>query len=264
MDAAQLLGIGATAFVTAVLSGVLGMAGGVALLAVLLVYLPPLVAIPLHGVIQLVSNGSRVFVQRRHARFDWIAWYALPLIPAGLIGLRVAQALPERLVEGSIGAVVLLATWLPKQGGAAEVTARRPRFFLRSLRSLRAPPDGGARLRFLALGTCSGFLSLVLGAVGPMIDPFFLGLGLSRQALVGTKAACQAIGHTVKVGIFGVAGFAFAEHAPLLTLGAVCAVAGSFVGSRLLDKLSEQSFLWLYRGVLTALALHLVWKAIPI
>ena len=82
MEALDLAWIGAAVFATAALSGGLGMAGGVALLAVLLLYLPPLVAIPLHGVIQLVSNGSRVIVQRKHARFGWIVWYALPLLPA--------------------------------------------------------------------------------------------------------------------------------------------------------------------------------------
>jgi uncharacterized membrane protein YfcA len=238
--------IGAVTFVTAVLSGVLGMAGGIALLGVLLVYLPPLVAIPLHGVIQLVSNGSRVVVQRRHARFDWIAWYTLPLIPAGLVGLQIARQLPETLVEGAIGAVVLAATWLPKRGDAAAASARRP------------------RARFFALGTTTGFLNMLLGAIGPILDPFFLGLGLSRQALVGTKAACQAIGHTVKVGLFGAAGFAFAEHAPLLALGSLCAIAGTWVGSRLLDRISEESFLWLYRSVLTVLALRLMWKALAV
>src|SRR5262245_5119440 len=220
------------------------MAGGIALLAVLLLYLPPLAAIPLHGAIQLVSNGSRVVLQRRHARFDWIAWYTLPLVPAGLLGLRVARALPEALVGGLIGAVVLAATWLPGRGGAAAGDARRP------------------RARFFALGTATGFLNMVLGAIGPLIDPFFLGLGLGRQALVATKAACQAIGHAVKVGLFGLTGFAFAEHAPVLALGSLCAVAGTWVGTRLLDRLSEESFLWLYRAVLTALALRLVWKAV--
>ena len=244
MGQAELAAIGAVTFVTAVLSGVLGMAGGIALLGVLLVYLPPLVAIPLHGVIQLVSNGSRVVVQRRHARFDWIAWYALPLIPAGLLGLQIARQLPETLIEGAIGAVVLAATWLPKRGDAAGASARRP------------------RARFFALGTTTGLLNMLLGAIGPIIDPFFLGLGLSRQALVGTKAACQAIGHAVKIGLFGAAGFAFAEHAPLLALGSLCAIAGTWVGSRLLDRISEESFLWLYRSVLTALALRLVWKAL--
>jgi len=246
MGPGELAAIGGTVFVTAVLSGVLGMAGGIALLGVLLVYLPPLVAIPLHGVIQLVSNGSRAIVQREHARFDWIGWYTLPLIPAGLLGLRVAQALPETLVEAAIGVVVLAATWLPSRRSGGATTARRP------------------RARFFTLGAATGFLNMVLGAIGPMIDPFFLGLGLSRQGIVGTKAACQTIGHAVKVGLFGVAGFAFAEHAPLLALGSVCAVAGTWLGSRLLDRLSEESFLWLYRAVLTGLALRLVWKALPL
>jgi len=248
MGGAELAALGAVVFVTAVLSGVLGMAGGIALLGVLLLYLPPLVAIPLHGVIQLVSNGSRVLVQRRHARFDWIAWYALPLLPAGFVGLLLAKEIPAAVIEGAIGAVVLAATWLPRRGEANGVTARRP------------------RARFFALGAVTGFLNMLLGAIGPLIDPFFLGLGLGlgRQALVGTKAACQTLGHAAKVLLFGTAGFAFAEHAPLLALGSLAAIAGTWVGSRLLDRLSEASFLWLYRTVLTGLALRLVWKALPV
>lgn len=252
MGAVELAAIGATVFGTAVLSGVLGMAGGITLLAVLLLYLPPLVAIPLHGVIQLVSNGSRVVAQRRHARFDWILWYTLPLVPAGVLGLAVARALPETALEAAIGTVVLVATWLPARRGSAP--ARRG----------SAPPAASRpRLRFLTLGGCSGFLNMVVGATGVLIDPFFLGLGLSRQALVGTKAACQALGHLAKVGLFGAAGFAFAEHAPLLALGSACAVGGTWLGSRLLDRLSEETFLWLYRGVLTLLALRLLWQAQP-
>ncbi len=246
MGPGELATLSVTVFVTAVLSGVLGMAGGITLLAVLLLYLPPLVAIPLHGVIQLVSNGSRVVAQRRHARFDWIGWYVLPLLPAGLLGLSVAKALPETVLEGAIGGVVLLATWLPRSRGDGAANALRP------------------RLRFFALGSCSGFLNMVVGATGVLIDPFFLGLGLSRQALVGTKAACQALGHLAKVGLFGATGFAFAEYAPLLALGSACAALGTWLGSRLLDRLSEASFLWLYRTVLTGLALRLVWRSLPI
>jgi uncharacterized membrane protein YfcA len=243
MEPAVLAAIGGAAFVTAVLSGVLGMAGGVALLAFLLLFLPPLVAIPLHGAIQLASNGSRVLAQRRHARFDWLVWYALPLVPAGWLGLATAKALPERFLEAAIGAVVLAATWLPRRRTAAP--AQRP------------------RVRFLALGGAAGFLNLVVGATGVLIDPFFLGLGLSRHALVGTKAACQALGHAVKIALFGVAGFAFGEHLPLLAVGIASAAAGTWVGSRLLDRLSEDGFLWLYRTVLTGLALRLLWTAVP-
>jgi len=244
MEALDLAWIGAAVFATAALSGVLGMAGGVALLAVLLLYLPPLAAIPLHGVIQLVSNGSRVIVQRRHVRFEWILWYALPLLPAGLVGLSVANALPEAALEVGIGVVVLAATWLPKRGGNGAARAPRP------------------RLRFTTLGASTGFLGMVIGATGVLLDPFFLGLGLPRQALIGTKAACQALGHLNKVLLFGATGFAFAEHLPLLAVGSACAVGGTWLGSRVLDRISEATFLWLYRAVLTALALRLLWGAL--
>ena len=44
----------------------LGLAGGMTLLGVMLLFYDPLVAIPLHGAIQLVSNGSRAWIQREH------------------------------------------------------------------------------------------------------------------------------------------------------------------------------------------------------
>ena len=56
------------ALATSMLSAIVGMAGGIILLSVMLLFLDPLVAIPLHGVIQLISNGSRtVTVVKRNA-----------------------------------------------------------------------------------------------------------------------------------------------------------------------------------------------------
>ena len=54
------------AVATSALSAVVGMAGGITLLAIMLLYMEPLVAIPLHAVVQLVSNGSRSLIHRRH------------------------------------------------------------------------------------------------------------------------------------------------------------------------------------------------------
>ena len=42
----------AAAFATSILSAIVGMAGGITLLTVMLLYLEPLVAIPIHGVVQ--------------------------------------------------------------------------------------------------------------------------------------------------------------------------------------------------------------------
>ena len=55
-----------------------------------------------------------------------------------------------------------------------------------------------------------------------------------------------------------VAGFAFASHLPLLALLSGLVVVGTWIGSRLLDRVSERTFVRLYRAVLTVIALRLV------
>jgi uncharacterized membrane protein YfcA len=108
------------------------------------------------------------------------------------------------------------------------------------------------------MGMAVGFLNTTVGATGPLIAPFFLDIGLSRQALVGTKAACQSLGHVAKLIVFGVAGFAYLAWLPLLALLSVMVVAGTWIGSHILDRVSERAFVIAYRVVLTLIALRLV------
>jgi uncharacterized membrane protein YfcA len=221
------------------------MAGGITLLAAMLLFMDPLEAIPLHGAIQLVSNGSRSWIQRDHVRWDILGRYALPLVPMGLIGLAFAQRVQPDGLKALIGVFVLLATWSP-----------------RLLLLGRHPERLDPRRRFLALGAVAGVLNPTIGATGPLIAPFFLGLGLSRFALVGTKAACQTLGHLVKIALFGAVGFAFGAHAGLLALLIPLVVLGTWLGSRILHGVDERTFVWLYRGVLTLIALRLVASAL--
>ena len=229
------------AFLTAVLSAVVGMAGGIILLSFMLLYLEPLAAIPLHGAIQLLSNGSRAFIQRRHVEWG-ITWrYALLLLPLGWAGLQLALAMPPDLTRLVIGLFVLAATW-------------RPAWLLFGAHPEQVDP----RRRFLVLGGVAGVLNVTIGAVGPLIAPFFLNLGLERQGIVGTKAACQAFGHVAKIFLYGLVGFAFADYAlPLVLMGALV-IAGTWTGSRLLERVSERGFTVLFKTALTLVALRLV------
>jgi uncharacterized membrane protein YfcA len=216
------------------------MAGGMTLLSVMLLFLPPLAAIPLHGAIQLASNFSRTVIQREHARYDLLWRYGWPLLPMGALGLLVAKEIPERALEAAIGTFVLVATW-------------RPAWLAFGSRGAL-----GTNARFTLLGFAAGFLNVTIGATGPLVAPFFLNLGLARQAVIGTQAGVQALGHLVKLALYGAFGFAFREHLALLVLASACAIAGTWVGSRLLDRISEAWFTRLYRSVLTLLALQLV------
>ena len=136
---------------------------------------------------------------------------------------------------------MLVATWAP----GALLLGSHPE---------RADPGR----RFVALGGVVGLLNMTVGASGPLIAPFFLDLGLPRQALVGTKAACQTLGHLVKIALFGFAGFAFAAWLAPLGLLAIAVVIGTWLGTRLLDEVNELWFTRLYRTLLTLIALQLV------
>jgi len=231
----------AVALLTAVLSAVVGMAGGITLLSVMLLFFEPLVAIPIHGVVQLVSNSSRTFVQRKHVDRAILWRYSVMLVPMGFVGLTLAQSLPPTVTRALIGIFVLIATW-------------KPGWLLIGTHPERAD----IHRRFFLLGGVVGVLNMTIGAAGPLIAPFFLRIGLTRQALIGTKAACQAVGHGVKIAIFGVAGFVFADYAFPLTLLCGCVIAGTWIGSQLLESVNEIWFKRLYQGVLTAIALRLV------
>ncbi len=231
------------------LSAILGMAGGIILLSVMVLFFEPVTAIALHGLIQLVSNASRSIVQRRHVEWRFTWRFALLLLPMGYLGVQLAFALPPIASRVLIGLFVLAATW-------------RPAWLMLGTHPDEIRPER----RFVLLGGVVGFLGLLIGATGPLAAPFFLNLGLSRQGVVGTKAATQTLGHISKTLIFGFAGFAFGAYVPLLVSMWLAVIVGTLVGSRMLERVDERSFDLLYRGALTLVALRLVlwdgWKLV--
>jgi uncharacterized membrane protein YfcA len=83
-------------------------------------------------------------------------------------------------------------------------------------------------------------------------------MDFSRQTIVGTKAACQTAGHLVKILLYGIVGFAFLTYLPLFAVMVPMVLLGTWVGSRLLEKVSDVSFVWLFKTVLTLVAAWLI------
>jgi uncharacterized protein len=230
------LELGVVAVLTSVVSGVMGMAGGMLLLAVMLLRLEPAVAIPVHGVVQLVSNASRAFFLRRQVRWDAVWRFAWPLVPGGALGIWLLAYVPTSGSRIAIGTFVLASTWLRSFFSIGKGEGAR-----------RALPLGGALV---------GFFSTLVGATGPLLGPFILALELGTQSTIATMAACQIFQHASKVMLFGLRGFAIGLYLrPCLWL-CVCAIAGSAIGTRLLDRVAEKPFKLGVRLVLTALALQ--------
>lgn len=235
----ELLALFLAAAGTAWLSAVAGIGGGLVLLVILLQFMEPTDAIPVHGAIQVASNATRAWALRPFVKWGIVVRHGLLLVPGGLVGLEVAQSLPRRAARALIGVFALVATWRPG---------------LLAPRLGQGFPERG----FLVLGAIHGAINMPLGATGPMIAPFFRAALDDRRTVVGTLAAAQVTGHLVKVVLFGLAGFAFGDFAVAVGVGAVGVSVGTLVGTRALERVSERVFAWLFRGAVTLVAVPLV------
>ena len=73
------------AFLTSMLSAIIGMGGGITLLGVMAIIMPEgYLVVAYHGIIQLVSNVTRLTVYRQHIDTKIVKKYFLGIIP-GLI-----------------------------------------------------------------------------------------------------------------------------------------------------------------------------------
>ncbi len=224
----------AAAFVTAAVSGVLGMAGGLLLMGALLLVLPATTAFVAHGLLQLVSNGWRAVLHRRHVQGRILAWYGLGALTAAALVAAVRYVPSTPLTYLLLGLVPLLV-WLPK--GVLRLDASRP---------------GHA----VAAGLAVTSVNLVAGVAGPLLDVFFVRTSLGRHAVVATKAATQVLSHTAKVALYG--GPLLSEGGAdlpwtTLLLAVPLSMLGTVVGGRLLDRMSDASFRSATRWVVTGI-----------
>ena len=227
---------------TATLSGVLGMAGGLLLMGVLLLVLPTAVAFVVHGLLQLVSNGWRTVLHRRHVRWRVIAWYSLGSLAAAALVAALAGVPSKAVTYLALGLVPALV-WLPRRWLALDIT--RPQ-------------------QAVAAGLLVTGVNLVAGVSGPLLDVFFVRAELGRHAVVATKAATQALAHLAKVAVYGAALGAGGSGVPwsVVLLGVPLSLVGTAIGARLLDRMSEASFATTTRWVVTGIgAAYLVQAA---
>jgi uncharacterized membrane protein YfcA len=235
VSASAVLFIVCMALFTATLSGVFGMAGGLVLMGALAFVLPVSVAFVTHGVLQFASNSWRAGLHRRHVRWRIVAGYAAGSLVAA-IAVSMVAATPSKPVLYLLLGLLPITAWLPTRW---------------------INLDAGRPAQAVLSGLCVTGVNLTAGVAGPLLDIFFVRTKLSRHAIVATKAATQVFAHLAKIVVYG---------APLLSSGGKglpppwlfalaipLSFAGTMIGGRILDRMSDVNFLrwtrWMVTGV---------------
>ncbi len=230
----QELWLSLIAFLTSTFTAIFGVGGGVLLIALMPGLLPPAAIIPVHAVVQLASNGSRVLFAWRTVEWRIVGRYAGGACLGALIGSEAVLVLNPEWIPLLLGTFILLLTWLPP------------------LPMHRLP------YRFFSFGAIHTLLATLAGATGPLSSAFLSREGLKRDPLVTTTGAFMGTAHALKILAFFLLGFSFSPYLTLMLWMSLAAIVGSWVGTGLRQFLPEVSFQRFFKVLLSILALRLI------
>lgn len=221
-----------TSFITAAF----GIGGGIMLVAIMAVMLPPAALIPVHGVVQLGSNFGRALIMLKHVERT--------VIPPFLVGSALGAGL---------GGVVFIQfpPWVVQFGLAGFITWS-------ALGRLPAIGKG----HVFAAGAVSSFLTMFFGATGSFVAATVKGMKLPPLEHLATHSTLMTLQHLLKSLAFGFLGFAFAPWAPFILAMIASGFLGTVIGRHVLARMGHRYFQTVLSGILLLLAARLAWSGV--
>jgi len=227
--------VAGAALLASTLAAVAGFGGAAIMLPLLVWGFGVRDAIPILTIAQLMGNLSRVWFNRSELSFPVVRWFSTGAVPLAILGGIVFATAPAPALVRVLGAFLLLT-----------VAYRHTPWGRRARLGLRG---------FAPLGAISGFISALVGSVGPFMAPFFLAYGLVKGAYIGTEALSTVVMHVTKLGVYGSYSLLSVNSIVIgLAIGGVM-ILGSFLGKRILDRVPERVFPYIIEAVLVAAGL---------
>lgn len=223
------------------ISSLTGLGGGTLILAGMLLFFPPELALPLHSFTQLSSNALRSGLFFREINWKVVMAYSAMMIPAAFLGAKLFDLFNPHWLKIVVGTFILISLF--------------PFSFV---------PKGEPRLRtFVVLGSFSGFLGIFVGAVGPMVTPFFNRLKLSRQGMLSTKSAGQALLQISKIIAFwGATTIDFSQFKDSILVLILGTLAGVGISIPISKKISDQKFELMVNIMLGLIAVKVIYEGL--
>lgn len=225
-----------SAFCSSIIAGMMGMAGGVLFLGILASFIETTYVVPLYAVVMIVSSISRSVLFYKHIQWRIVFRYALGLLPGALLGIYVFRLLPKDLIKLMMGIFILVVIFFP-------VTKKEKRL------------NAGI---FFPVGLVAGFIGIFFGASGPFTSSFYIRQGIIKEALIATKATCALLEHMLKIALFGLIGVNVLVYGNLILYLGLAVIPGIYVGKRLLNKISDRTFMVAFKVLLGILAVRII------
>ena len=229
--------LGLITFFTSTIAGIVGVGGGMMLIVILPSFLPLNALIPIHGLTQVSSNLSRAIFGYKDVQYEVIPKFLLGSAIGIGIFAAVLNLISLEYVPLFIGVYILLSLWSEKFN---EKIKKYESYFLAG---------------FFQTG-----LSMVVGATGPLTMTLLFKDYEDKNKVVATGAALMSITHILKVFVFMYFGFVFFDYIGVIIAMIIGAISGSWVSTKLRDKIDGKRFTMILKVLLSALAIQVIVK----
>lgn len=230
------------AFMSGLLHGATGMAGGVVMVAALSHIIDIKSAIVAMTVALIFSHSSRAFIYRRDTNIALAAQVLLYGVPTLILGAVIFGRLNSSIIA-TVFVIFLILSFPIKYWARHHKIQTSPRML---------------SLASVVWGMLAG------NVVGPgfFLAPFLLGTGISRLTFVGTLACITLAMNVLKTTVFGATALL---NWQLLLLGVVVGLAtipGNWAGRRVLLVLKDHHHRWIVDVLTIVVIVNFMWIAV--
>ncbi|PPK88093.1 hypothetical protein CLV84_1057 [Neolewinella xylanilytica] len=215
-----LAGLGTGAFL---LSTVAGGGGSLVLVPVLNWLIGMGQTAPVLNLGTLIGRPARLVIFWKHIHWRIVAYYAPAAIIGAWLGGYLFATFRLEWLQLLVGVFLISTVWQYRFG-------KRERSFAMQ------------RWWFVPLGLLVSVLGTIIGALGPVLNPFYLNTGLDKEDLVATKTANSFLMGLSQLGSYTFFGLLTGE---LWTYGlalGIGATVGNLIGKRFLAGMKSLTF----------------------
>jgi uncharacterized membrane protein YfcA len=226
------------AFGVSILTFFSGFGLGTILTPVFMIFFPTELAIALTGVVHFFNKIFKLLLTGKHIDSRVALRFGIPAVLAAIVGsmlmLRLTKlpALFTYTISDATFEVhpikLLVAVLLIIFAGIELIP-----YFKKLQFGPEKLPVGGA---------LSGFFGGLTGNQGALRSAFLIKAGLSKEAFIGTAVAVSTLVDFTRLGVYSTrfAQTGLQENIPLVSVVTLSAIAGAYVGNKLLKKVTLQ------------------------
>jgi uncharacterized membrane protein YfcA len=227
-------------------SAISGMGGGIIFFALLNLFFDLPTSIALHALVQLMSNGSRVILYFKSVKKELILYYFLASSIGIYLAAHIYLSLPETLLKTVLGVFLLVYT-----------------IFFHQIKDIKMISFAKNNWAFVPIGLISGFLSMSIGAVGPLLTPFIKSNVGDKHKFIATKATLQFWVQLVKVILISsMLSFDYGQYSKEVLILCLCVILGTYLGKKVVGKMSDKTFEYILRGALFIASIKILYKPV--